>query len=450
MANRIVLKNANSLLGYMGVNAYSPPNISAYDRAPTTDDYKGFFIGDMWIDQSASPINIYMLVAREKDPVTKVIVAEWLSITSSMSLPVDVPDGGTGLISLTDGAVLVGDGTNDVELVGPGDDGQLLIAATGLSPAWAYLTSTGGTVTITTGPSSINIEGGSSVPIQFDADTGSAVPTLGILDVLGGTSMVTSAAGSTVTIDVDTDVAVSYATDSGSAVPASNTITFAGGTGIDTSGTSSTVTIDASTDVAMSYVTDSGTAVPVANSITIAGGTNVSTAGAGNTVTITGSLGGGAGASISCFNTFSGTGTSYLNVTGDGTIWTVVFNPAPIATSWFDVGGDFDGTSTFTAPQTGIYYFETCWIFTKTTGYTAFTSAVLSIECAATGDTAKTYMNPAHFNDLSYYDMSIYRSKVMSLTIGDTVQVKIQVSGGTKTVHNSPGKETYFSGYLVA
>lgn len=72
------------------------------------------------------------------------------------TLPVPVSDGGTGRSSLTDGAVLVGDGTNPVGLVGPLTDGQLLIGDTaGVDPVAASLTAPAAGITITGGAGSI-------------------------------------------------------------------------------------------------------------------------------------------------------------------------------------------------------------------------------------------------------------------------------------------------------
>jgi len=49
----------------------------------------------------------------------------------------------------------------------------------------------------------------------------------------------------------------------------------------------------------------------------------------------------------SFFNTSS---TYYLNVTGDGTYYSIIY-----ASSYFDQSSDFDDVSTFTAPTTGTY-----------------------------------------------------------------------------------------------
>lgn len=122
------------------------------------------------------------------------------TVTIDLNSPVSVSDGGTGLSTLTDGAILIGDGTNAVELIGPLSDGQLLIGDTGgVSPVASTIT--GGTgITITNGPGSITIDASGDVANSYHADTGSASPSLNVLNILGGTGLDTSASGNTVTV----------------------------------------------------------------------------------------------------------------------------------------------------------------------------------------------------------------------------------------------------------
>ncbi len=78
-------------------------------------------------------------------------------VTINLDSPVLTTLGGTGRNSLTDGAIVVGDGTNAVELIGPLTDGQLLIGDTaGVSPVAATLTAGAG-ITIVNGAGSITI-----------------------------------------------------------------------------------------------------------------------------------------------------------------------------------------------------------------------------------------------------------------------------------------------------
>jgi len=67
------------------------------------------------------------------------------TITVVLDVPVLVSSGGTGLTTLTDGAIVVGNGTAAVEMIGPLTDGQLLIGDTaGASPVAATLTAGAG------------------------------------------------------------------------------------------------------------------------------------------------------------------------------------------------------------------------------------------------------------------------------------------------------------------
>ena len=69
-------------------------------------------------------------------------------------------------------------------------DGQLLIGAAAapyIRPG--SLTSTGGSITVTPGPGTLNIEAADAFPDTFVTDAGTATPALGILDVFGGTSV---------------------------------------------------------------------------------------------------------------------------------------------------------------------------------------------------------------------------------------------------------------------
>jgi hypothetical protein len=114
------------------------------------------------------------------------------------------------------------DGSGNVNVIGSGD---------------VTVTGNPGTNTLT-----ISLTG--SEAESFVTDSGTAVPVLGVLNVLGGTGIVTSGAGNTVTIDADVDVATTYTADAGTATPALNNINVLGGTSISTTAAGSTVTID--------------------------------------------------------------------------------------------------------------------------------------------------------------------------------------------------------------
>jgi len=120
--------------------------------------------------------------------------------------PITVPDGGTGLVTITDHGVMVGSGVAAVTPLAVGTNGQVLLGSTAADPIFATLTSAGGTVVFTPGAGSLNLEIGGAVAVQFDGDGGSAVPALGVLTVAGGTNITTAAAGSTMTVNLDAAV----------------------------------------------------------------------------------------------------------------------------------------------------------------------------------------------------------------------------------------------------
>jgi len=114
---------------------------------------------------------------------------------------VAVADGGTGASSLTDHGVLVGSGTAAITALAVGTNGQVLLGSTGADPVFATLASSGSTIAFTPGAGTLNLETGSTVAVSVTTDAGSAVPSAGVLTVVGGVGCTTSGAGSTVTIN---------------------------------------------------------------------------------------------------------------------------------------------------------------------------------------------------------------------------------------------------------
>lgn len=172
-------------------------------------------------------------------------------------------------------------------------DGQLLIGST-TAPhiRKATLSSSGGTVTITNGNGTINLEAGSTTPTTFNADSGSASPSLNIIQLMGGTNGIdTLASGNTVTFNFDVSeqptIPTSFPTPSGTATPALNALTFANGSGISISGSSSTVTIAVNGSAVGQTITgDSGGALsPTAGNWNLLGSGSITTSGSVSTLT---------------------------------------------------------------------------------------------------------------------------------------------------------------------
>jgi hypothetical protein len=83
---------------------------------------------------------------------------------------------GAGTLSttaVTQHSVLVGGTSNAITSASVGTNGQVLIAATTADPAFATLTSTGGTIVYTTGANTLNLEA-TAVPITWTDVTGTS------------------------------------------------------------------------------------------------------------------------------------------------------------------------------------------------------------------------------------------------------------------------------------
>lgn len=116
--------------------------------------------------------------------------------------PIPVTEGGTSAQTLTTHGVLLGEGTSAITATSAGTNGQVLIGSTGADPAFATLTSTDSSITYTTGAHSLDLAVAGKFADTFNGDTGSAIPTLGILALSGGNNIHTSATGATVTFNV--------------------------------------------------------------------------------------------------------------------------------------------------------------------------------------------------------------------------------------------------------
>jgi hypothetical protein len=114
-----------------------------------------------------------------------------------------VARGGTGASTLTDRAVLVGNGTDAITSVGPLTDGQLIIGSTGGDPVAASLTGTANQITVTNATGQITLSTPQDIATTSSptfagasiATTGSGTTTIGNTTSGGTVTLVTPAAG---------------------------------------------------------------------------------------------------------------------------------------------------------------------------------------------------------------------------------------------------------------
>jgi len=121
----------------------------------------------------------------------------------------------------------------------------------------------------------------SNVAESFVANIGSAAPSGGILNIVGGTGITTSATGNTITITNTQTSTLTFQTAGGNAVSSAGAITFTGAGGLAFSGAGSTVTGTLSA-IPNASLANSAVIINVSNGLT--GGGSVSLGGSVNIV----------------------------------------------------------------------------------------------------------------------------------------------------------------------
>jgi hypothetical protein len=193
-------------LAYLGVNPITPPNLLTYGFPPQTDD-NHFIIGTLWlvIDPALpSPPSPQIWALGNVVGLN----ATWVKLypSSGTGLEEAPTNLGTAIVSNSTLNVF---GTNVITTSGSGNtvtvalvngnNGQLIMGGS-TQPIWNNVTSTGGTVTITNGANTIDLSVSmSEVAHTFVTNSGTAIESGGILNVLGSGLLTTSGSGNTVT-----------------------------------------------------------------------------------------------------------------------------------------------------------------------------------------------------------------------------------------------------------
>jgi hypothetical protein len=208
-----------------------------------------------------------------------------------------VARGGTGASTLTDRAVLVGNGTDAITSVGPLTDGQLIIGSTGGDPVAASLTGTANQITVTNGVGQITL----STP-QNIATTSS--PTF------AGASIATTGSGTTTIGNIADGGAVNVRTS------ITNTLTLTPGTMTATLGTQTTA---GTAGGAISMTAGVGATTGAGGAFNVTGGTG-GTTGVGGAVAVLGGYGGGTSGSGGAVTVYGGSAVAAGAAGGDVTV----------------------------------------------------------------------------------------------------------------------------------
>jgi hypothetical protein len=115
-------------------------------------------------------------------------------------------------------------------------------------------------------------------------------------------------------------------------------------------------------------------------------------------------------------------GTAANNVTGAGTVYTMVFT-----TEIFDQNADYDATSTFTAPITGRYHVDVYLdIASMTSSANAFLMDVVMSNRSLSVNTLPMVANPARYAAII--------GMLVDMDASDTLVVRLTVSGESSDI----------------
>ncbi len=286
----------------------------------------------------------------------------------------------------------------------------------------------------------ILIGGEPGVLATLTGNSGGAVsPDAGNIDIVGdGTTIniVGNPGTSTLTASTTGSVAILFTEDSGTATPSSGNLIVTGGTtGLTTSGSGHTITLTGTLNVAHGGTGDTSL-TPYA---VLTGGTT--STGAVQSIASVGTAGqvltsNGAGLLPSMQNgsqagkqlVLATLTNPVANATGDGTSYTIVYDTAPVNT-----GTAYDVTTgIFTAPGTATYLISgainiNALTAAHSTGLVVITTTPLNL----TADRGNYGAMRATSGGGAY---SASFCGYASLTVGQTIQIVLQVAGSTKTI----------------
>ena len=340
-------------------------------------------------------------------PTTYAAIAERLRISADGNVTINNPVSGTAFTISGGGESVLG---------------AITLNATGAANTNINGTSNSGTVTIgNTSSGAITIDCGTAgISVGTTANAHSS--TFGSTNTTSATT-VQSGTGALNVTSTNGALTINSGTGTlGLSNDASNTtVNLATGAGVKT------VTLG-STNTTSSLVLRSGTGNIVANT--------------GLTVDSTGRMTNGV---QPAFHAYIGA-VSVLNVTGDGTFYTVIY-----PTERFDVGNSYNAaTGVFTAPVAGKYLF-TAAVRPNEIG-AAMTTGVFVYSVSGSQQGGSNTCNPANGRSVSgFADYFTFQSTLIcNLAAGDTVLTRLAIFGSTKTVDITfNNADSFFAGYLL-
>jgi len=486
-------------LAYQGVEPLSPPQSLLVNRAPTIND-RNYVIGTFWNVKNTQ--QTYILINLDGGRATWVplggggfgandfvtnsgtatqvggvlnIFGGISALTSGSANTITITDTNTladdfianfghavpvsGVLNILGGNQFTTAAAGNVVAVSldNGANGQILVAG-GTNPTWENITSTGGTVTITNGPNSINLETSGSTGSQvYHTDSGDAIPAMGILNVIGGSNINTTGATNVLHTILNNNVTISGSWTTGTTVTAGTGLTVTSG-GINSTGTTTLNSLGAgvmqTTGAGVVFSDNGGDgailigggSAPQWNTITSTGG-SVTITNSSNHIDLeaAGSFAPGA---------FLAVQTSIYN----STFITEYFLGSSVAlTPIFDDGGNFyvgsgsGSAATFTAPSTGIYHLGLMINMPFATAISGSPAAAHYILRIRTTNRTFSYNGTAVPVSTSGVPESQFFNISCDMSVGHTAQFSVQMSydSGSLNYNLAQGSSTATLGTYI-
>ena len=136
---------------------------------------------------------------------------------------------------------------------------------------------------------------------------------------------------------------------------------------------------------------------------------------------------------------FGAVASDQSNATGDGTVYSVTFT----SSEYFDQNSDFDGTSTFTAPVSGRYQFQTSITIDNIGSHSSVQMRLFTSNRTYFTNT----LDPSSTKNASN-EYTIDTTLLVDMDAADTAIATVYVAGSTKTI-GILGVATFFNGMLV-
>lgn len=175
----------NNSLGYLGVRAVNPPNVTIAQRAPNGNDIQNQAIGDLWVDEATQAS--YELVGTTLGSAVWTALGGGGAVVSTINnLP---PTGGNITIAGTASEISVANAGSTVTLSLPN-----AITAPGSITATTTLTATLGNIKATNGNLVLNTAGNKIVSTSVASTTAAGANSFGTVTLVGGTATVSTTA----------------------------------------------------------------------------------------------------------------------------------------------------------------------------------------------------------------------------------------------------------------